>query len=240
MTKIRAYVTSLIASVVLVLFGAPAMAGITAEQKDLLNNHFSPSVAAKVQLGTLIDSADTVVSADITDATIVAADLATGAVTSAKVLDDTLVVADLNTSVMVEATGTLSQANLVAMNGAAVTLLAAPGAGKVIVVDSIELFHDYAVAAYTNGGDVTIEYATSGTDIQVFDVAVVTGAADGNYIVKPTAAYSASGTASSEVDLSTSANKAVTITNATAAFATGDATNVVKWRIRYHVVTLLT
>lgn len=223
MKKSRAYGTSLIASVVLVLFGAPAMAGITAEQKDLLNNHFSPSVAAKVQLGTLIDSADTVVSADITD--------------------DTIVVGDLNSTVMKEATGTLSQANIQAMNGAAVTLIAAPGAGKVIVVDEIEIFHDYATAAYTNGGDVTIEYETSGVDVLVFDVALVTAAADANYVWKvgdSQVAYTTTATAASATDLSTSANKALTITNATAAFAAGNASNIIKWRIRYHVVTLLT
>ncbi len=180
-------------------------AAITAQQKTLLDDHMG-SVAKKVGLGTLLDTADTVTATDLPD------------------------------DVLVEATGTLSQADLVAMNGAAVTLVAAPGAGKVIVVDEMEFFHDYATAAYTGGGDVTVEYATSGTDILVFDVALVTAAADDNWVSKPTVYVSDGTTATS---LTSSANKAVTITNATAVFAAGDAANIIKWRIRYHVVTLL-
>jgi hypothetical protein len=144
----------------------------------------------------------------------------------------------LATNLLVEATGTLSQANIVAMNGTPVTLVAAPGAGKAIIVDEIELFHDYSTAAYTSGGDLSIEYATSGTDVLTIDSTFVTGAADANTVTKPTV-YTSSGT-DTGFDLAANTNKAIQATNATGAFANGNAANIIKWRIRYHVVTVLT
>lgn len=144
------------------------------------------------------------------------------------------------TTVGLVATGTLSQANIQAMNGTPVTLIAAPGAGKLIVVDDIEFLHTYSTTAYTNGGDVAIQYNTSAVAVQAFDVALVTAASTQNFVWKPTAAYSATATAATQTDLSTSANKALEITNATAAFATGNAANIFKYKIRYRTVTLLT
>lgn len=149
-------------------------------------------------------------------------------------------VAMQGTAVMIEATGTLSQANIQGMNASPVSLISAPGAGKLNIVDEIELFHDFATAAYTNGGDVTIQYNTSAKPIQVLDVAWVTGGSDTNLLVKPSASYTSSASTSSETDLSGSINKAIEITNATAAFATGNASNIIKYRLRYHTVTVLT
>lgn len=79
--------TKRLIALVALLVSFSALAGITTEQKYLLNNKMG-SVAANVQLGTLIDSADTVVSADITDSTIVSGDI----------LDGTLVNADVSAS----------------------------------------------------------------------------------------------------------------------------------------------
>jgi hypothetical protein len=177
----------------------------------------------------------TMIAAD----TVAAVDIATGGVASAEVLDDSLTVADHNTAMVAEATGTLTAANIAAMNATPVTLLAAPGAGKVIIIDEIEFFHDYDTAAYTDGGDVTIEYETSGLDINVFDVALVTAGADDNWLIKPLT-YTSTATASSHASLTANANKAIKITNAVGAFAGGDVANIIKYRIRYHVITLLT
>lgn len=193
--------------------GIALSAALSSTEAANLDKRFSPSMAAKVQLGTKL------------------LDAQTGAY-----LDPTL----MKDSVLREASVTLSQANILAMNGAAVTLLAAPGAGKVIIVDTIEFFHDYATTAYADGGDVTIEYETSGVDINVFDVALVTATADDNWLIRGTIPYvSAAGTAS-HFSLTSSANKAVKITNATGAFTGGNAANIIKLRIRYHVITLLT
>lgn len=186
---------------------------LTTEQVYQFNNKPGDTIAVKHGLGTILENAQQGDDLDLTQTPL---------------------------SFVREATGTLSQANIIAMNGAAVTLLAAPGAGKVIVIDEIEFFHDYATAVYSGGGDVTIEYATSGLDILVFDVALVTASADDNWLVKPSVSYTSSASTSSHGSLTTSANKAVTITNATEAFADGNASNVIKYRIRYHVVTLQT
>jgi hypothetical protein len=77
----------------LLLLPAVAFAGITTEQKYLLNSKMG-AVASKVQLGTLLDSADTVVSADITNETVLSED----------VLDGTLVNADLSASAAIDST----------------------------------------------------------------------------------------------------------------------------------------
>ncbi len=95
------------------LFPALAFGAITAEQKYLLNSKMG-AVASKVQLGTLLDSADTVVSADITnetvlsedilDGTIVAADIATSGVATAEILDGTIVNADIDAAAAIDST----------------------------------------------------------------------------------------------------------------------------------------
>lgn len=248
MNKLRTKLGAFVAALLLLLGGATAYATITTEQVYLLNKKFSPSVAAKVQLGTLIQNAETVVSADITNetilsedilnGTIVADDIATGGVATAEILDDTVAVADLNTAVMVEATGTLSQANLLAI-GTPIQLIAAPGAGKVIVVDEVELLHTYSTAQYATGADVQLEYETSGDNIALIYDTFFTAASSSSVIFKPSTydLDGSTGTAAGFV-VTANANKGIFVSGSN--FTNGDASNIVKWRIRYHVVTLLT
>lgn len=152
------------------------------------------------------------------------------------IADGAVTLAKLGPDVASEATGTLTQADILAMNGAPVELIPAPGAGKLVIVDEIEVYHKYANAAYTAGGDVSVQYG-NGTAIAELEDAVVTGAADSRHLVRPEAYASSS---SSTVDLSGCVGEAVEITNASAAFDDGDADNVVKYRIRYRVITVLT
>lgn len=237
----------LLAFLVALLVPAVAFAAITAEQKYLLNSKMG-TVASKVQLGTLLDAADTVVSADITDSTIVsadiaadtivAADIAAGGVASSEILDDSIVVGDLNTTVMVEATGTLTQANLLAI-GTPIQLIASPGAGKVIVVDEVELLHTYSTTQYATGADVQLEYETSGDNIALVYDTFFTAASSSSVIFKPTTygLDGSTGTAAGFV-VTSNANKGIFVSGSN--FTNGNAANIVKWRIRYHVVTLLT
>lgn len=191
--------------------GGTALADLSNDNIYLLNKKFSPSVAAKVELGTVLAGAENSVG-------------------------------KFDEDVLQEVSGTLTQAQIVSMFTTPVTLVAAPGAGKLTVVDEVELFHDYSTAAYTGGGDVTIEYATSGVDLFVVDVAEVTGATDVNYLFKTgnAAPFATSATASSAQSWAASVNKAVTITNASAVFAAGNVANIFKYRIRYRVITLQT
>ena len=212
-----------------------------------------PLASAKILVGNsggLAAAVDMSGDATITNAGVVA--IGSGVIVNADVsgsaaiaysklnLATSIAVTDFAETVMVQATGTLTQANIIAMNATPVTLVAAPGAGKLIIVDEIELFHDYATAVYSAGGDVSIQYATSAAPVSVIDVAVVTASADANFILKPSASYTSSASTSSATDLSTSVNKAIEITNATAAFADGNASNIFKFRVRYHTVTVLT
>lgn len=179
------------------------------------------------------------VSGDLTLLNTGAFTIANSAVTTAKINNGAVTVAKHDATVVAEATGTLSRANLLAMNGTPVELIAAPGAGKLIIVDEIEFFHDYDTAAYTGGGVVVIEHG-DGTDIVQAAASVVTGASDKNYLIKPSV-YALDGSTGTGVglDFTASVNQNVRITNATAAFANGNVANVLKWRIRYHVVTAI-
>lgn len=149
--------------------------------------------------------------------------------------------ADLNAAVLVEATGTLTQANLQACHTGAIALVAAPGAGKLIVVDEVEMFHSYSTAAYTNGGDLTIQYVGS-TAITDMDVSLVTNGASQSWWSRPTIYNldNSTGTAKGGFQVDAKANLGLEVLCAVADFATGNVANVLKWRIRYRVVTLLT
>lgn len=216
-------------------------AGVTAiEAGVIVNADVSASAALDYsKLATMATGSALIGNAGVPTATAITGDVTIGATGVTAIGANKVTAGMLGTNLLVEATGTLTAANIAAMNGAPVTLIAAAGAGKVIVVDEIEFFHDYAVAAYTSGGDVTIEYETSGLDINVFDEALVTAAADDNWLVKPLT-YTSTASTASHASLTANANKAVLITNATGAFATGNVANIIKYRIRYHVVTLLT
>lgn len=177
------------------------------------------------------------------DATIIASGaitIANSAVTTAKINAAAVTVAKLDPAVMLEATGTLSRTNLLAMNATPVELIAAPGAGLALIIDEIELFHDFDTAAYTAGGVLVFEYG-DGTDLIEAAASIVTGAADTKHIIRPSA-YALDATTGTGVGFSYAAtvNQNFRITNLTAAFASGNSANIVKWRIRYHTVTAIT
>lgn len=148
---------------------------------------------------------------------VAAADIAAGAVTSAKLADDLL------HSVQV----TLTSANILAMSATPVSLIAAPGAGKIIMVESILLKFVATATAYANGGAVEFRYTNaSGAKVSAdIAAAVITAGAGTSYT-------SVAGVTTS---LTPVANAALVITNATAAFITGTGAGVVT--IIYRIVT---
>lgn len=225
---------------------------ITADEVELLNNHFG-AIPHKVQLGTLIQNAEAVTAGEIALADgkvlvgnvsgVGAAVTLTGDVTTTNagvtaIGANKVTKAMLATDVMVETTGTLTQANLLAI-ASLVEAIPAPGAGKVIVVDEVELFHSYSTAAYAAGSDLALEYETSGDNIALVVDSFVTDTSSASKIIKPST-YNLDGSTGTAAgfDVTANANKAVKFqaTN----FTDGNAANVIKWRIRYHVVTLLT
>lgn len=141
----------------------------------------------------------------------------------------------VNSVVSNVATGSITAAQLIAAT-TPLTLIAAPAAGKINIVKSVELFLDYA-AAFTGGSDVAIEYATSGTDIAVIDTTSLTGTADLNMFFTPTGYDAAAGSAA--FSATANAAKAINLLVTGSAFADGTG-SVIKWKIHYETHTLLT
>lgn len=122
----------------------------------------------------------------------------------------------------------LSAAEVMAMNGAAVAVLDAPGANKVIVVKDVVLMHNAGSAAFASGGNITLNYAGG---------AAVTGNV-ANTLLNTSAVdrVAVAALAGVEAALSAVANKGITITNATGAFTTGNGS--LRGRISFTVVDL--
>ncbi len=146
------------------------------------------------------------------------ANLAAGAVTSAKMADD----------LVHSVTVALASADILAMNATPVSLIAAPGAGKIIIVEGILFKMVRTATAYANGGAVEFRY-TDGSGAKVSaDVAaalVTTGGAGTAY----------AHVAGIEASITPVANAAIVVTNATAAFITGTGTATVS--LKYRIVT---
>jgi hypothetical protein len=121
----------------------------------------------------------------------------------------------------------LSAADILGMNATPVTLIPAPGAGKIIIVDRILLKMVRTSTQFASGGAVEYRY-TNGSGAKVtadMSATLVTGAAG-------TAYASCAGVVT---ELTPVANAAVVITNASAAFTTGTGTGVVT--INFRVIT---
>lgn len=119
----------------------------------------------------------------------------------------------------------LTSANLLGMYAAPVTVIAAPGAGKAIVVKSCTAIFDSTATTYANGGVIYLSYNNT-TPITNNVAATFLTAGDKVYQLRP---LNAAG------GINTLVNTAVTITNDTAAFITG--TGVARLLIEYETVT---
>lgn len=151
---------------------------------------------------------------------------------------DTVTVADMTAAVMKEVTGTLTSAQLLAIS-TPVVAIAAGGAGTVHIVDEVEILHTYSTAVYATGSDLALEYTTSGDNIVLFADTIVTGGSSQNAVAKPST-YDLNGSTGTGVgfDVTSNANKGVQFQASD--FTNGNAANILKYRIRYHTVTLLT
>lgn len=230
--------------------GAPVLAaGLPAGAEDAFNH--SSSIAFKYSLGTLLKQAlGSASGVALTNGSILvgngsgvatavtpSGDLTMSNTGAFTIGANKVTVGDLAQDVEVETVVTLTQANLTGMNGAAVTLIAAPGANKLIVIKDIEWKHDYAVAAYTGGGVIAVQYHGSSA-IAKYPATYVTAASVKDFWAKPSVYDVDTGGTGTGLDVTAAANTAVEITNATAAFAAGDATNTVTVRLRYRILTI--
>lgn len=127
-------------------------------------------------------------------------------------------------------TVSLTAANLIAMFTTPVSVIAAPGTGKAIIVDTILFEMTTTATQFTGGGAVDFVFhgTSTATHTGTIPASIVTTTAgtSNTQLGSPTAA---NGT-------TVMANTGVDITNATAAFAAG--TGTAKVQIWYSVVTL--
>jgi hypothetical protein len=137
-----------------------------------------------------------------------------------------------------EVTGTLTSAQLLAMNATPQVVIAAPGAGKAIIVDEVELFLDYNSAAYAAdaGEDLVLRCTTTTSTIfaQWDDAdAIIEGSADTRRLMKV-----GETTYPATFDPLTADNESVEFAILSGEWATGD--SPIKYRIKYREITLLT
>lgn len=123
-------------------------------------------------------------------------------------------------------TVTLSAAQIIAMGTIPVSLIAAPGVGKCIIVDNVTFKMVTTATAFTGGGAVEFRYTdASGTKVTA-DVAAA--------VITAGAGTSFTNVRGIEASLTGTANAAIVIRNATAAFAAGTGNATIT--IEYHVV----
>jgi hypothetical protein len=136
------------------------------------------------------------------------------------------------------ASGSLVASAVLDLNASPVEMVAAPGAGKIIVIDEIELFMDFGTAAYVRDGgneELVVQYS-GGVDVHAFATATdtfLTSAASARRIIKPVIYDSAA----VNFDPATADNEAVQLYITESNVITGD--SVLSWKVKYHTITLL-
>ena len=160
--------------------------------------------------------------------------IAAGAVSGSKIANNAVDYAQLAADVAATATVTLTATQIKALYDTPVQLIAAPGAGKLILIDSILWDIAFGTLQYTAGGVIAAQYGNSaygaGSPASAsIASATLNGVAASGYLAN------GSGAATLNVAKTASLNTAVYISNASAAFTTGDST--VNLYIRYRIVS---
>lgn len=150
-------------------------------------------------------------------------------------------VSEITSSVYLEATGTLTQAQILGMFAEPVVLIPAyVEENAAIVVDEVQICHVFEDTAYDDGGDISITYGGGGDEILALDVSIVDGGDTSEVVAKPNV-YDRDDTTGDDAGfgLEDKFGVGIVVTNATEPFSAGHADNVVHYRIRYHLVQTL-
>lgn len=173
----------------------------------------------------------TVATADLESSAVSTAKIAADAVTSAKIAANVVATADLDISTIQTAEVSITNAQMLALRATPVTLVAAPGAGKIIEFVSATLLFDYT-GAYTETADnMAIRYTDgSGT--------IVSQAIEATGFVDATADTSTNALPKIDVISAKSAceNKALVLHNTgDGEYGGGNAANAVRVKTAYRV-----
>lgn len=163
-------------------------------------------------------TAGVVGTANIQDGAVTTTKIADGDVTTAKLDDDAVTSAKLDPQVLQYAVVNLSAANILAMYGAPVQVLAAGGANTLHLVEHAVLMMDYNSIAYAAGGVIGLQYGNTANlagelATATIPAANIQGAADTADMVAGALTSGA---------LTAVENQGLFISNQTAAFTTGN------------------
>jgi len=128
----------------------------------------------------------------------------------------------------------ITAAQFLGMYAAPVQLIAAPGANRLIVVNSMQLVLTYGTAAFAGGGVVAAQYDST---VHGAGVLATNSEAAADFAVTASTTFnfiSESGNTVGALPFSTTVNKGLYLSNATGAFTTGDSTIVAK--VRYEII----
>lgn len=238
-------VTDNIATITAANYFAPAVQELTVGDliwivaTDVLTGEFAQVTAVNKTLATVTVA---VFNAVLGVGSVGTTNLASQAVTAAKIANNTITASQIAANGVTSAALSLDTIQYVkvpitaaqwnGMYAAPFVLIAAPGAGKMIVVDSCVLVMTFVAAQYAAGGAVALQYDTTvhgaGTLASAtLAAATVNGyAASSNVGIAPALGSSA---------ITTVQNKGLYISNQTGAFTTGDGT----WNahLAYRIVT---
>lgn len=201
---------------------------------DNLNNDAVTSLALKADLDSPTFTGSPSLPTGTTAVTQSANDNSTKLATTAYV-DTSISALVLPEAQLRVATVTLSSADILALHNTPITLLAAPGAGKINVIDEV-IFSFTAGTQYANGNDLRIKYSTADNhnDFSLCETI-------GNAIIVSASSsinkYAITSSGYNKVTLTQGTNDSIHILgNNGTAFITG--TGTAKVFIKYRIITL--
>ena len=140
------------------------------------------------------------------------------------------------------ASGTIANAAVKTLNVTPVTLVAAPGAGKMIVVDELQLMHDYATAAFDNvagNEDFKLQYITGNVGICAIEATGMMDQTNDEWRFAKPSIYDVDATTAGGFVMDSADNEGIELTITTGEIFAAAGGGAVKYRVRYHVVDLL-
>lgn len=193
------------------------------------NSTISPS--ATLSMNTVYSLADPdamTANIAVTGGALVSGNLVKASGTAGVLVDSGIVASNLAST----ATVSFTSANITGMYATPVQILAAPGSGKINIIDSIQWDYAYSTAAYSGGGLITAQYGTTdhaGGTICTLGIpaATLNGLSASGQLYDVATSF---GAANTVVE-----NAAIYLSNASGAFTTGSGT--VTLYIRYRTVT---